>query len=198
MFEEAGCATDSFAAPLKDVCSAIFGWPRDLLEGDTVESREFRETPDLFWSKKLDIPNFTPRLALQLLGTDVLRKHWHEDLWMDSLEYRIRKSHKDQTVVISDARFQNELKLINRMGGKVIWVRRNELPEWWDTAKDANDSAVAHKIMKTKYKDVHESEWNWVGSPVDYVIHNDGSIEDLEEKVKNIQKSLLIPSLKLV
>ena len=33
-----GCVKDSFAAPLKDACAAIFGWPRELLEGDTVDS----------------------------------------------------------------------------------------------------------------------------------------------------------------
>ena len=73
MFVERGCTHDSFAAPLKDVCSSIFGWERSMLEGDTVESRDFRETPDIFWTKKLGVPNFTPRLALQLLGTEVLR-----------------------------------------------------------------------------------------------------------------------------
>jgi len=79
-----GCIKDSFAAPLKDACAAIFGWPRALLEGDTVESREFRETPDMFWARKLGIDNFTPRLALQLVGTDVLRNHFHQDIWLSS------------------------------------------------------------------------------------------------------------------
>ena len=37
-----------FADKLKDGVSAIFDWPRDLLEGDTDESREWRETPDEF------------------------------------------------------------------------------------------------------------------------------------------------------
>ena len=38
LFVERGCTQDSFAAPLKDVCSSIFGWDRTMLEGDTVES----------------------------------------------------------------------------------------------------------------------------------------------------------------
>ena len=38
-----------FADKLKDGVAAIFEWPRDLLEGDTDESREWRETPDPFW-----------------------------------------------------------------------------------------------------------------------------------------------------
>ena len=188
MFVERGCVHDSFAAPLKDVCSSIFGWPREMLEGDTVESRDFREMPDMFWTKKLGVPNFTPRLALQLLGTEVLRNHFDQDIWLNSLEYRMRKmSESSPCVVVSDARFRNELDLIKNMGGVVIWVQRGELPEWYETASQAHSNVVCRKIMTTKYKDVHESEWNWAGYNVDYVINNNGTLEDLEKQVENIR-----------
>lgn len=196
--KEDGYIEDSFARPLKDATAVIFGWPRHLLEGDTPESREFRETPDIFWSRKTNIPNFTPRLALQLLGTDVLRGHFHENIWMDSLEYRIRCHPENTSVVISDARFRNELSLIKKMNGKIIWVQRGELPDWWETAALAHENAISRKIMKTKYKDVHESEWNWAGFDVDYVIKNDGTVEDLVFKVSEIQKCLKMPKLKIV
>ena len=188
MFAERGCVEDSFAAPLKDLSASIFGWPRELMEGDTIESRDFRETADLYWGRKLGIPNFTPRLALQLIGTDVLRTHFDPNIWLHSLEYRIRKQHVDTPcTVISDARFKNELDLIKEMGGVVIWVQRGELPEWFETAKTAHTNAVSHKIMKTKYADVHESEWNWAGHPVDYIITNNGTIEDLAKQVEDIR-----------
>jgi len=48
-----GCIPTSFAGPLKDLCANVFGWDRDLLEGETDESRQFRETVDMFWSKKI-------------------------------------------------------------------------------------------------------------------------------------------------
>ena len=188
MFVEKGCIQDSFAAPLKDMCASVFGWQRELLTGDTIESRDFRETTDLYWSKKTGIPNFTPRLALQLMGTDVMRNHFNKDIWLSSLEYRILKLHKESPcVVISDARFTNELELIKHMGGKVIWVQRGELPEWFETAKTASTNAVSRKIMQTRYIDVHESEWNWAGFPADYIIKNDGSLEDLQLQVDNIR-----------
>ena len=188
MFVERGCVHDSFAAPLKDVCSSIFGWPREMLEGDTVESRDFREMPDMFWTKKLGVPNFTPRFALQLLGTEVLRNHFDQDIWLNSLEYRMRKmSDSSPCVVVSDARFRNELDLIKNMGGVVIWVQRGELPEWYETASQAHSNVVCRKIMTTKYKDVHESEWNWAGYNVDYIINNNGTLEDLEKQVENIR-----------
>jgi hypothetical protein len=194
-----GCIKDSFAAPLKDACAAIFGWPRALLEGDTVESREFRETPDMFWARKLGIDNFTPRLALQLVGTDVLRNHFHQDIWLSSLEYRFRIKNSDQNVVISDARFRNELELIKSLNGIVVWVQRGELPQWFDDAVKANEgNAIARKIMQTRWRDVHESEWNWAGFPVDYIINNNGSMEDLDKLVNDLQRNLFKTHLSVV
>lgn len=195
-FVDQGCVRDSFAAPLKDMCAAVFGWPRDLIEGDTLESREFRETPDMFWTRKLGIDNFTPRLALQLIGTDVLRNHFSHDIWLNSLEYRIRKASHNCCVVISDARFKNELELIKQMNGHVIWVRRGELPEWYDIAVSAHTgNAVSKKIMQTRYRDVHESEWNWVGFKNDFVIENNGSLEDLVDRVNEITSKIRAPRL---
>lgn len=191
MFLDDNSVQDSFAAPLKDLCSVVFGWERHLLEGDTVESRDFRETPDMYWTRKLEIDQFTPRLALQLMGTDVLRNHFHEDIWLNSLEYRIRKLHQSkQCVIISDARFRNELDLVKKMNGTVIWVQRGDLPEWYDIAKTANTNAVNKKIMQTRYRNVHESEWNWAGYDVDYVLRNDSTLENLQEKVQKIKESI--------
>ena len=194
------CVKDSFAAPLKDLCASIFGWPREMLEGDTVQSRDFRDTPDMFWSRKTGIPNFTPRLALQLMGTDVLRDHFHQDIWLNSLEYRIRKQTKNvPCVVVSDARFQNELSLIKELGGVVIWVQRGELPEWYDEACKANaGNAISRRIMETKYRDVHRSEWDWAGFDVDYNIYNDGTLDDLHTAVQYVQQKMRSTTLKAV
>lgn len=200
LFLEKNGIKDSFAAPLKDVLSAVFGWPRHLMEGDSVESRDFRDTPDMFWSRKLGIANFTPRLAMQLVGTDTMREHFHKDIWINSLEYRMRcAKHDPRTIVISDARFQNELDLIRRLNGHVIWVQRGELPEWYDVAVDANrGNAVSKRIMKTRFSDVHQSEWDWVGYDTDYVIENNDSIESLTEKVNDIYQQLGGQVLRLV
>jgi hypothetical protein len=73
------------------------------------------------------------------------------------------------------------------MGGVVIWVQRGELPEWFGTASQAHDNVVSRKIMTTKYRDVHESEWNWAGYPVDYIIKNNGTLEDLAKQVEDIR-----------
>lgn len=183
--ESTRAAKDSFAAPLKDATSAIFGWERALLEGDTEESRSFRETPDMFWSKKLEIPEFTPRLALQLLGTDVLRNHFNEAIWINSMEYRMRANHADnEIVVVSDARFQNEIQLIKDLGGQVVWVRRGDLPEWFDIAVKANTGDLpSQQIMCDDYSHIHRSEWDWAGVEADHVVYNNLTLEDLSAQV---------------
>ena len=63
---------ESYANSLKDACSIIFGWDRQMLEGNTPESRAWREQDDKWWSDKLGRP-FSPRLALQLMGTEAGR-----------------------------------------------------------------------------------------------------------------------------
>ena len=71
----------SFCNVLKDVVSCIFGWPRNLLEGDTIESREFREKEDKLWSKHLKI-KITPRIVIQKIGTDIFRMYFHQEIWL--------------------------------------------------------------------------------------------------------------------
>lgn len=188
MLVEKGAVQDSFAAPLKDLCASVFGWPRDMLQGDTVESRDFRETPDMYWTRKLGIDQFTPRLALQLLGTEIMRTHFNQDIWLDSLEYRIRKNEQEDTmVVVSDCRFKNELDLIKELNGIVVHVIRDELPEWYETAVHANKGSVPAKhTMETRFAKVHASEWKWVGYDFDFVIKNSGTLEDLQTEVDSM------------
>jgi hypothetical protein len=65
LINEYGFKKLSFAGALKDVLSVIFGWSREKLEGLTKEDREWREQIDIWWSKTLDMPQLTPRYALQ-------------------------------------------------------------------------------------------------------------------------------------
>lgn len=187
-FETKGCITTSFAGPLKDLCSTVFGWPREMLEGDTEHSRDFRESVDLYWSKKLGISNFTPRLAFQLIGTDVMRTHFDVNVWINSLEYRVKKLHNEhKCVVISDCRFKNEVNLVKELGGVVIQVERGERPEWFEIAEQANNGdAIAKHIMKRDFSHIHASEWDWIGCEVDHIITNDGTLKDLHKKLDKI------------
>ena len=182
-----GYRRDSFANTLKDAVSTIFGWDRDLLEGRTTTARQWREQVDEWWSQRLNIPNLTPRYVLQQWGTEVIRKSFHDDTWIASLENKIRKSNDNS--VITDCRFPNEVKMIKDLGGKVLRVKRGEDPVWYDTAITANNGdKQAMDLMHNNYK-VHISEWAWAGTDFDYTVLNNGSIDELYEVTKSLVQS---------
>jgi hypothetical protein len=177
---------DSFAASLKDACAMLFDWPRHLLEGDPKESREWREIVDPWWSEKLGISNFSPRYALQIMGTDVLRNHFNQDIWFLTVENRIRKN-PDQNVVISDVRFPNEIEFIRKQGGILARINRGPNPVWYETAVMANNgNSIAKEVMTKTYSSAHFSEWAWAGSKVDFEINNNGTLENLQTQVSEL------------
>jgi hypothetical protein len=184
--EKYGFRKDSFAASLKDACAVMFDWPRDMLEGETAESREWREQVDEWWSTKLGIPNLTPRLALQLIGTDALRNNFSDAMWFTTLENRIRKN-PSQNVVISDVRFPNEIKFIQDMGGLMIKVTRGPTPVWYETAILANKgNSLAKGAMTSLYSAAHFSEWAWVGAKFDYELNNDSTVDILNAQIAEV------------
>lgn len=174
---------ESYANTLKDAVAAVFGWDRVLLEGRTKEAREWREQVDPWWAERLAMPTLTPRWILQYWGTEVCRKSFHDDIWIASLENKIRTS-KDN-IVISDCRFPNEIRSLKSAGGKLVWVQRGNLPSWYDLAVAANsgDSKAAAELTKLK---IHASEWSWLGSKFDVVIDNNGTIEELYTQSKKL------------
>jgi hypothetical protein len=176
---------ESFATTLKDAVSAVFGWDRILLEGRTKEAREWREQVDPWWAERLNMPTLTPRWILQYWGTEVCRKSFHDDIWIASLENKLRNS-KDN-VVISDCRFPNEIQSIRNAGGKIIWVQRGPLPNWYDTALEAN-KGFNWAIQELKLLKVHASETSWVGTEFDAVVDNNGLISQLYMNMENLVK----------
>jgi hypothetical protein len=180
---------DSFANTLKDAVSAIFGWDRVLLEGRTKEARDWREQVDTWWAARLGMPNLTPRWVLQNWGTEVCRNGFHDDIWIASLENKMRKT--GDNIVISDVRFPNEIKAIHNAGGIVVRVKRGEDPEWYDAAVSVNAgpngnatwSLSKHKLEKLK---IHASETAWVGADIDFTVWNNSSIDDLFDQIKNL------------
>lgn len=182
ILEEKGYTHLSFAGALKDVLSVVFGWDRNLLEGDTIESRDFRNTIDDWWSNKLDISGFTPRMALQLIGTDLFRNKFHSDIWVTILERKILNV--NGPVVVSDCRFPNELDLLKRLDFSIAHIKKGSDPSWLPTAISANLGSIPDReLMKRKYRHIHESEWAWIGYPVDDIIHNSGTIKELKGKI---------------
>lgn len=176
---------ESFAGTLKDAVAAVFGWDRELLEGKTKDSREWREQVDQWWSTKLNMPHLTPRLVLQLWGTEVCRRSFHDDIWIASLENKLRNV--DTNVVISDCRFPNEFATIKSLGGIIIRVKRGPEPEWHTHVKGALEGDIEDLLM-LKELSVHESEWAWYGLDVDNTLDNNGTLDELYSKITEIIK----------
>jgi hypothetical protein len=181
LVDEYGFNKLAFADPLKDATAAIFGWPRHLLEGDTKESRDFRETPDPWWSERFGF-KVLPRWALQKLGTEGAREVLSDSIWVNALEKRIGNIRK---VVVTDVRFPNEVEKIKELHGFNIRVVRGPEPEWYNCAYETN-LGPNKDLMKQYYPDVHYSEWAWIGTPFNYVLDNNGSLQELRASVTHM------------
>jgi hypothetical protein len=178
----------SFAEPLKDAISAIFGWDRELLEGKTAYSREWREQVDPWWAERLHLPHLTPRFVLQQWGTEVGRRAFHDDIWIASVENKLRNI-KDN-IVLSDARFPNELIAVKNAGGVTIRVNRGENPQWYDAALEFNRGYYsagyfnARKVLEEH--NVHASEYSSVGLKHDYYVNNNSTVDELHRQIDSI------------
>jgi hypothetical protein len=180
---------ESFANSLKDAVAQVFGWDRTMLEGRTKQAREWREQVDPWWSDRLKMPELTPRWVLQHWGTEVCRHGFHDDIWIASLENKLR--HSEDDVVISDCRFPNEIAAIRRANGLVVRVVRGPEPEWYDSALAFNHGENKNMLWSTsksrleKLK-IHASETAWVGTKFDAVLDNNGSLDDLYLQIQQL------------
>ena len=189
---------ESFANTLKDAVSQVFGWDRDMLEGRTRQSREWRERVDPWWAKRLNMPDLTPRWVLQYWGTEVCRRAFHDDIWIAALENKLRSSNDD--IVISDCRFPNEINSIKAAGGIVVRVVRGVEPDWYDAAVSANrgpNGNVSWALSRAKLErlNVHSSESAWVGTEFDAEVDNNSSMDHLLNQINDLVLDLRVAKL---
>ena len=170
---EQGFVKLSFADKLKDGVATIFGWDRAMLEGDTVQSRKWREEVDDFWTAETG-RTITPRLVLQEFGTDCMRLGFDDGIWVSLVKQQILKS-PEKSFVLPDVRFENEIKMLRSIGGEVWSVSRNNDPKW----------LIDYETIGIEPTNVHPSEWHWVKPAKDWSIENNGTIDDLKDQVLN-------------
>ena len=180
LVNEHGYKRDSFAKSLKDAVASMFNWDSDMLEGRGQSSRHWREQPDKFWSERFG-REVSPRSILQQFGTEVMRGQMYDGIWVDSCIGR----YKGENTVISDTRFPNEIKRIKECGGVILLVKRFKDPDWFTSYVEGN----------IEPKGIHSSEYMWAKSEFDYVIENNGSLEELNEKVDSFIHRLQDPQL---
>jgi hypothetical protein len=183
--------TTSFAKPIKSALSSMFGWQAKLLEGTTEASRVWRETQDSYWTEKLGKP-ITPRLMMREFGTELIRNQFSQDFWTNRCELFLQDSKK--SVVVTDVRFVNEIEMIKRLGGKIVWVRRDPLPDYYNQSLWFNQQTkfiqFVSKPFLRKIHGVHRSERDWIGTDFDSIILNNTSIQDLTRNVTTFMETL--------
>lgn len=155
-----------FAGKLKDIAEILSGVPKI-----NFEDQEF---------KKQDMGpewGMTYRDLLQKLGTEAMRNGLHENVWVNALfadyHFNIEEDEQMPNWLITDCRFPNELEAVKTHKGITIKVIR-----------DSGNTIGTTHASETALDDY--TEW-------DYVVDNNGSIEDLKTQVFSIleKESLL-------
>jgi len=155
IFRNNGYILDSFANSVKDICTILFNYDRNKLEGITEEDRKWRENTNNKY-------NITPREAMILVGTEFGRKMINENIWIDTLFNRYDKN-DNKKLVITDLRFPNEYEEIKKRGGIIIRINRyNNKNLHYET-----------ECLLDEYK-------------FDYIIDNNGTIDELKDKINKI------------
>ena len=184
-----------FADKLKDIVCLLIGCTREQLEDG-----EFKDKPlGKEWDDSHGIN--TPRELLQVLGTDCGRDIIHPNIWVNALfaDFEDNKSGWlsgiNSNWVVTDVRFPNEAQAIKDRGGIVIRVNRpfeirvqHSGREDDFTIEMFDPNNEKHVTFKKGYDlNNHPSETALDDYEFDHVIDNNGSIEELIEKVKQLK-----------
>lgn len=159
LVEKYGFKQLAFAGPLKQACKEIFSFTDEQVHGD------LKEVNDEYWG-------FSPRFALQKVGTECMRDGFDLDIWVKAAGKRIM-SEPDTNWVITDVRFPNEASAVVDWGGDVIRINR--------PAAGASNGIEAHpsEMAMAEYR-----VWR-------AIINNNGTLEELYEEVDKVYNTLV-------
>ena len=147
------------------------------------EGKPIEDSPSVIYTRDI----YTYRGFLQKVGTDALRSVIHENVWVNALfsNYKgeFNQYHEDELKsrafpnwIITDMRFPNELKAVEDRDG--ITIRINRKIEFEGVIVDMKDMSIVE----------HPSETALDNAKFKYVIDNDGTVDELVEKVAEILK----------
>lgn len=206
-----------FAGILKDIAGKLIGCSASQLEDREFKEKELGEEwwywkagGDPEFSESVLIPyndstgtldceliKLTPRLLLQLLGTEAGRNIIHPNIWVNALFTDFKQLVSPgytNNWIITDVRFPNEAKAIKDRGGIMIRINRPQfMIDGRVLLKEEKTSALKARASRPNnaiglmFKDEHASETGLDDyDKFDYVIENDGTVQDLIDKVKSL------------
>jgi hypothetical protein len=124
MLENFGaCKIYAFADVLKEFAVDVLGLEHNQVYGTNEEKNS---PTHLLWENMPTGHNkgpMTAREVLQYFGSDICRK-MYENIWFDACIRRIRKDNPE-LALISDVRFPNEIKGVQKEGGIVFGLPRD-------------------------------------------------------------------------
>lgn len=123
---------------------------------------------DNFFENKTDIS----RILLQCTGTDILRNRVDKDFWAKKLKEKILKTDYD-FILIQDCRLPNEIEIFSDVKDYEVVAIRVERNIPTNSNKHESETALDDW-----------TSWN-------YIVDNNGSLQDLQNSAKNIVEDLL-------
>lgn len=216
--------TLKFADALKDITCRILGCTREDLEDQDFKNKElgkkwwyikkwyptnpnhdkvFTLIPYIGFDSRIfdgddccawELIKLTPRLILQLLGTEAGREIIHPQIWVNCLMTDYEKLLIGAVAIVTDMRFKNELETIStEPGGYTVKILRKfslRFPEYAYLENSDNNYEVPSKLKEVDpklYKVLkHVSETDLLESNVDFVIYNDSTLQDFKRKVVKV------------
>lgn len=170
----------SLATPLKLIAVELFGLSDEQVFGTDAQKNtkthiKWEDMPiSIAQRKKLNkYGRMTAREFLQYFGTEICRKI-HNNIWAERLVKDIEME-SSLLAVVDDVRFQNEVEIIQKAGGRVIRLARQphedshssetELDNYedFDAIIDNEDLTIAE--TNKQIIDLLE-EWGWLGEEV--------------------------------
>ena len=179
----------AFADPIKETCQLVFEFDDEQVFGSR------KGEVDEFWE-------FSPRWAMQTIGTEMFREYIGHDVWVKSLLARIDDSSHDRWAV-TDVRFPNEVDRLKKAGGEVIYIRRPEKEPDLNPTKAwiAKQGGIIKKTASlfTEFgSEYHASEISLDDHPVTDTadVVNDGTIDQFREAVRGYVREKVEGSFK--
>ena len=157
----------SFAAPIKETLVSLFGFPDVSYFND-------QDKKEVVWPDYC--ASHSPRDLMVWFGTDVIRKTFGANFWIDRLKTEVRKMGADDIVIVSDARFPNEVtEMVDEFGLDVTTVYVDACNRIghidMDTATTPELAVIDTRDMLKSMKD--SSSFNI------HVVDNNGTLEHL-------------------
>lgn len=159
------CLKGSFAHKVKQCASIITGIGLTCTDKDSYSSPVYDYTRE---DKQKLIPHLgmTLREFLQRFATEACRDNISQGIWVDSLLEQIKNHPRTTNVIITDLRFENEIKKLRE------------------------ERVVLVKVIRDNYQGdpkaekEHLSEKGLSDDLFDLVITNNGTLDDLRRKVE--------------